>query len=287
MKNIKLRYPRLTDPRFLFILFTYTFLAYALMLPGYGRHLYEYLYLAFWCSLFDLILHRYIQGVWAVPISGLIAAFGIFIVNDVIDLKYYIILAFIAIGSKAFIRINNRHIFNPGNFATVIGCFGLPNVICNGGFLRWDGNLSHSLYIFILGSILAIYVNRWVAAFSFILFSLILSPIQTYLAHEVLLTYYHALMWQGTIIYIFFMITDPKTSPNRRSYQFIFGAAVALVTQIIRFTDVRLAEHAALVIVCLIYAFIDKKVNDQKIKNEWKTNELVLGDLKNIHKLKA
>ncbi len=276
-KQIKVLIPKLSDPRFLFLLFTYTFLAYVLMLPGYGRVFTEYLYLATFCVVFDLLLRKLMTGTWAVPISGLIAAFGTFIVTDVADKKYYILLAFLAIGSKAFLKINNRHIFNPGNFAITLGTFCFPTVICPGGLLRWDGNLSHSLLIFILGTILAIRASRWAVAFSFILTSLIVSPLQNYFAHENYSAYIHTLMWQGSIIFIFFMITDPITSPNRLKYQFIFGTSVALFAQTFRYLDIRTPEHIALITVCLFYALIDKKLNDKKNNTVWKTKEVLIG----------
>lgn len=273
---IKLLVPKLSDPRFLFLLFTYSFLYYSITTPGSSNMLHEYLFLAFWCILFDLLLRRIIEGSWAVPISGLIASFGAFIVLDVIDIKYYILVAALAIGSKAFFRINNRHIFNPGNFAIVVASYGLPNVISNGGFLRWDGNVLHSLWIFALGALLAVKVNRWMAAVSFIFVSLLISPVQAYLANENPLSYIHTLMWQGTVIFIFFMITDPKTSPNKLAYQFVFGASVAIIAQVMRYSDYRLPEHVALILVCLTYALIDKKINDQKIANAWKTKEIIV-----------
>lgn len=265
--------PRINDPRFLFILFTGSFLMYVLNIQGYGRSIDEFLYLAFWCMFFELLFRKILQEKWVFPISGYIPAFGIFIVCDVIDKIYYIPLAFAAIGSKAFIQKNGHHIFNPASFAILTISLGLSDKVSPAGFLRWDGNLWHSLYIFICGSLIAWKVNRLAIPSSYIIVSAIISPIVALAKNVNPFTYFNNLMWQGTVIFLFFMLTDPKTSPNRFKYQIAYGAITAVFTQIMRYYEHRLAPHIALTLTCFLYAMLETRLNDKHSEDPWKSKE--------------
>ncbi|MCB0378658.1 MAG: RnfABCDGE type electron transport complex subunit D [Bdellovibrionales bacterium] len=277
MKGISITIPKLSDPRFIFLMFTFCFLGYILFLPGYGRSASEYLFLMSLCLFFDFFLRGIMDGKWVFPLSGLVSAFGLFMICDVSSPIYYIPMAILAMGSKFFIKIKSRHIFNPTTFGVVFTSLAFPSAVSPTGLLRWDGNLFMSLFIFICGLLMVIKVNRWAVSASYYLTAVAVATPLSFFIHENPYTYLHSLMWEGIVVYTFFNLTDPKTSPHKLKYQLLYGASIAVLTQFFRTFDMRLPEHKALLIACFLYAAIDIYIRDKEKIEVWKVREVSIG----------
>ncbi|MCB0378660.1 MAG: RnfABCDGE type electron transport complex subunit D [Bdellovibrionales bacterium] len=272
--RIDLTIPKLGDPRILFLIFTMVFLFLGLRLPSFGGNFFDYCMLAGCCMIFDFILRKMITGEWVFPLSGLTTAFGIFIVCDVIDNIYYLPIAFLAMGSKAFLQIQGRHIFNPGAFAIVISNLGLVHAVSPEAILRWTGDLKLSLFIFLCGLFLAIKVRRWAVVLAFYGVSILVSPTLSLFSPIPPLSYVHNLMWEGIVIMAFFMLTDPKTSPSHMKNQLLYGGFIAILAQYLRFLEFRLPEHTALLVGCLVYAIFRKYSLEKDSAEVWKIKEV-------------
>lgn len=131
------------------------------------------------------------------------------------------LLSIMAIASKYILRINNRPIFNPAAFGLMIGLIFFKTA------LGWWGDYYHILTI-IAGSILLIkFPGRWKTIFAFLV-TLSVSIIfkaqisgpsafdQLYLNISV------------SSFFIFFMLTDPKTSPLLPNQFIAFGIFAAV-----------------------------------------------------------
>ncbi|MCB0326219.1 MAG: RnfABCDGE type electron transport complex subunit D [Bdellovibrionales bacterium] len=118
--------------------------------------------------------------------------------------------AFVAISSKFFFRIKGKHFFNPANFAIVISLMLLPAWISPGQWGRTP------LLIFFALSAGAAVTSRArttrVSAYFLTFFSLMLLCRVLYLEYE-LSIWTHQISNGVILIFAFFMISDPKTSP--------------------------------------------------------------------------
>jgi Na+-translocating ferredoxin:NAD+ oxidoreductase RnfD subunit len=136
-------------------------------------------------------------------------------------------LAFVAIFSKFLLRWEGKHIFNPTNFALVLGILVTGQVAIAPN--QWGNGAILAFFIVCMGSFV---VNR--AARSDISFAFLVSYAG--------LVFLRA-AWNGTslsepmnrlqtgslLVFAFFMISDPKTTPNSHLGRLIFGTTVALV----------------------------------------------------------
>lgn len=136
-------------------------------------------------------------------------------------------LAMVAIFSKFILRINGKHVFNPTNFALVLGILATGEVWISPG--QWGHGPVLAFFIICMGGFV---VNR--AARS----DVSMAFIATYAALIFLHTAWTGADWSepmkrlqtgSLLVFTFFMISDPKTTPNARGARLLFGIVVATV----------------------------------------------------------
>ncbi len=167
------------------------------------------------------------------PKSAMISGLSLSILLRTNSIFFAVITAAVTILSKFFLRWNNKHIFNPTNFGLVIMIMFTNQVWISPG--QWG---SHAFIAFALACIGGLIVNRsersdvtyaFVASYSLILFTRSLwlgDPIQIPL---------HQLQNGAFLIFSFFMISDPKTTPSSRTGRILFAFIVAAVASYIIF----------------------------------------------------
>jgi Na+-transporting NADH:ubiquinone oxidoreductase subunit NqrB len=135
--------------------------------------------------------------------------------------------AFIAVASKFIIRKNNKHIFNPANIG-IIGAILLTNEawVSPG---QWG---SSTILLFVIGAaglMMILKVGRLDTAVTFITIFGILQYLYvvTYLGWEP--TVWAHKMSNGTLLlFAFFMVTDPMTTPNHKKARIIWASLLAI-----------------------------------------------------------
>lgn len=141
--------------------------------------------------------------------------------------------AALAIGSKFVIRINGKHVFNPANFAIVVMLVVSGNAWISPA--QW-GSATWAVFLFASLAILVLSRARradiavaFLATFAAILFARALwlgdpwaIPIKQMQSGAVLL-------------FAFFMISDPKTAPDRRLERIVFAVATAALAAWLQF----------------------------------------------------
>ena len=154
--------------------------------------------------------------------------------------------------SKHLLRLNNQHIFNPNNFGVLIMITGFPTVATLTA-ARWGG---HFLWVFIftlLGLLITIHAKRWIVAVSFLIFFIFFIFIKSFLLSASIAFLMIPLFSPALHLYTYFMITDPRTSPESPRAQVLFGFLIALVDTYFRFIQNKNAPIIALFVVCLLY----------------------------------
>ena len=134
-------------------------------------------------------------------------------------------VAFITIASKFAIRVKGKHVFNPTNFGIVAGMMLSGEVWVSPG--QW-GNVA--VFAFLMACLGGLVVNR--AARSDVTFAFIAAYITLVFGRslwlgEPMAIPIHRLQSGALLLFTFFMISDPKTTPNSRIGRLLFASLVA------------------------------------------------------------
>ena len=156
------------------------------------------------------------------------------------------IAGFIAIASKFTLRIDGRHIFNPAGFAIVV------LLLISGGVWISPGQWGTSLWFATLLVFFAILVLQAAQRSDVALFFLgshsTLLFARAYWLGDPLAIPLHQLQSGSLLIFTFFMISDPRTTPDSRAARFFFAFAVAVFAHYLAFfMQMRPALYVALI----------------------------------------
>lgn len=145
----------------------------------------------------------------------------------------FAVCSLLATSSKYLFRYQGRHIFNPSNFGIVLMLL-LASDSYSTLSIQWGNSVPPMLIIWALGSFIIYRLHRFhitgTYVVSFIAFALLRAAInhQPWQAEVAPIT---GPMYQ---LFIFFMITDPKTTVSTRRGQMLVAFLVAFVEGILR-----------------------------------------------------
>jgi len=162
------------------------------------------------------------------PLSAMTTAFGLSILlNYGHNLVYPLIPVYLAIASKFFFTYKGKHIFNPGLMGVVLSLLITSELISPAPAYQWNGVGAMSLFIAMPALFLFFpKINRhWLVG------SFLLTFILQLTLRSILIKHYLPFntLFFGTItsppffLFVFFMITDPATSPSGKKEQIIVG----------------------------------------------------------------
>ena len=139
----------------------------------------------------------------------------------------------IAISSKFLIRYHNKHIFNPSNIGIVAA------LLLSGSSWAAPGQWGQALWVTLLlagsGLILLIGFSRMLTSISFLLVFISLTFLRALWLGDPLVIPIHQLQSGALLIFAFFMLSDPMTSPNTNTGRVIFGTWVGVVSWILQY----------------------------------------------------
>jgi Na+-transporting NADH:ubiquinone oxidoreductase subunit NqrB len=141
--------------------------------------------------------------------------------------------AVIAVGSKFVVRVRGKHVFNPTNGALVLLMLASDDVWVSPG--QWG---SHAALAFLLASAGLLVVHRAARAdvtLAFIAGWTTLLVARSVALHEPLTIPLHRLESGAFLLFSFFMISDPKTTPDTRAGRVLFAAVVAIGAAYVQF----------------------------------------------------
>lgn len=136
--------------------------------------------------------------------------------------------SFIAISSKFLIRFNKRHIFNPSNLGIVTVLLLTTSAWAAPG--QWGQLLWLSLLIAGAGLIFFIGVSRLLTSISFLLVFSTLILVRALWLGDPLQMPLHQLQSGALLIFTFFMLSDPMTSPSSPLGRIIFGTWIGILS---------------------------------------------------------
>jgi enediyne biosynthesis protein E5 len=166
------------------------------------------------------------------PKSALISSLSLCLLLRTNDLAVAALAAFVAIGSKFVIRWKDKHVFNPTNFALVVILASGLGWISPGqwGQVAWFGFL-----IACLGSLVVTRAARADVTLAFLTFYVGLLFIRALWLGDPLAIPLHQIESGALLIFSFFMISDPKTTPDSRTGRVVYALLVALAALYVQF----------------------------------------------------
>jgi hypothetical protein len=166
------------------------------------------------------------------PLSALVSAVGLCVFLRTNDLAVVALASLIAIGSKFVIRWEKKHIFNPTNLALVVV------IVCGLGWISPGQWGQVTWLVFLIACMGSLVVNRAARAdvtLSFLAFYLGLLVARALWLGDPLTIPLHQIESVTLLIFSFFMISDPKTTPNARAGRIFFTFLVAVVALFVQF----------------------------------------------------
>jgi uncharacterized membrane protein (DUF485 family) len=176
----------------------------------------------------ELILGRIFLKKWPHPASAYITGISVGILLRSPAYWTYALCAALSITSKYALRFRNRHIWNPSNFGICAMLF-LASDSVAGLSIQWGNNFASLIVIWVLGSVIVWRARRFHITATYVASFIALSFLRAWITGD---------PWQAEIspitgpmyqLFIFFMITDPRTTVRSRTGQCVVAFAVALV----------------------------------------------------------
>ncbi len=139
--------------------------------------------------------------------------------------------AALAVGSKFVLRApapggGSRHVFNPSNFAIVVTLLLTDRAWVSPG--RWGSAALAALAVAGIGALVVRRARRGDVTWAFLAaWTTLLAGRAAWLGDPVAIPL-HQLADGGLLIFAFFMISDPKTTPDSRAGRILYAALVAL-----------------------------------------------------------
>ena len=211
----------------------------------------------------ELVLVRAVYGTWPHLASAYVSGISVGILVRSPAFWPYALCSAISITSKYAIRVDGRHLFNPTNFG-IVAMLVLASDTVAGLSVQWGNNLLPMVLVWIFGTFILRSVGRlhitvtYVA--SFLLFGLVRSLVtgHPWLSEVAPIT---GPMYQ---LFIFFMITDPKTTVADKRMQALVVFLIAALEAVFRLMQFVYAPFYALFIIGPIANLIEIALTRRK-----------------------
>ncbi|MCM3904278.1 MAG: RnfABCDGE type electron transport complex subunit D [Pyrinomonadaceae bacterium] len=196
----------------------------------------------------ELLLGRIFYGKWLNLASAYITGISVGILVRSPAFWPYALCSVISIMSKYVLRVKGRHLWNPSNFGICVLLFLVPETVASLS-IQWGNYIWPLLVIWILGSIIIWRARRFHISATYVVSFFALAFLRSYITGH---------PWQSEIapitgpmyqLFVFFMITDPKTTVKSKKWQCVVVFCVALAEMLLRLNQVVYAPLYALFLV--------------------------------------
>ena len=198
--------------------------------------------------IMELVLGRIFFGKWLNLASAYITGISVGILIRSPAFWPYALCSVLSIMSKYVLRVKDRHLWNPSNFGICVLLFLAPETVAalsiQWGNFRWP-----LLVIWILGSIIIYRAKRFHISVAYVLSFFLFAFLRSWITGD---------PWQAEVapitgpmyqLFVFFMITDPKTTVKSKKWQCVVVFFVAFVEMLLRLNQVVYAPLYALFLV--------------------------------------
>jgi hypothetical protein len=196
----------------------------------------------------ELFMGRVTYGTWPHPASAYITGISVGILTRSPFFWPYVLISFISIASKYVLRLDGRHLWNPSNFGLSAVLFLAPATVSLLS-IQWGNTIWPMVVIWILGTAIVWRVGRLHISATYVASFLALSVVRSMVSGTPWLATVAPITGPMYQLFIFFMVTDPKTTVRSTSGQCVVVFFVALVEAVLRLAEVVYAPFYALFLV--------------------------------------
>ena len=193
------------------------------------------------------------------PRSALISGLSLCLLLRSGSAPVAMLAAALAVGSKFVLRIRGKHLFNPTNFGIVVTVLGTGAAWVSPG--QWGAPVFLGFLLACVGSLVVRRALRsdvtaaFLTAYAGILFG------RALWLGDPLTIPVHQLQSGGLLLFAFFMISDPRTTPDSRAGRALFGILVAALAGYFQFVLYRpVALLPALFLLSPLVPFLDRSL---------------------------
>ena len=223
------------DPRYFQVIFQAVFLAYGIIFLDWRADWLHYMISIGACLLFQYVADSLKAGRhlsllefdrWG--FSVLISAMSLCLLLKTNLWQTSLLAAFLTVTSKYIFRINKKHIFNPSAFG-IIGTM----ILTNDAWLspgQWGSNAVIFFGVVTLGTIVVTRVQKLDVSLAFLFtFIGLLFWRQVLVLGWPLDHFIHSVSTGSLLLFTFFMISDPRTSPNHPIARILWATLIAFL----------------------------------------------------------
>jgi Na+-translocating ferredoxin:NAD+ oxidoreductase RnfD subunit len=216
--------------------------------------------------LAELVLGRIFLRKWPHPASAYITGISVGILLRSPASWPYALCSLLSITSKYALRFRGRHIWNPSNFGICAMLFLAAQSVASLS-IQWGNNFGSLLVIWVLGSVILWRAKRFHISLTYVLSFIALSFLRAWITGD---------PWQSEIapitgpmyqLFIFFMITDPKTTVRSRLGQCVVAFLVALAEMLLRLDSCVFAPLYALFWIGPAALLIEMWIDSRRARN--------------------
>jgi enediyne biosynthesis protein E5 len=214
----------------------------------------------------ELILGRIFFHQWPHLASAYITGISVGILLRSPAFWPYVLCSLLAITSKYVLRVKGRHIWNPSNFGICAMLFLASDSVATLS-IQWGNNLWAMLVIWLLGSAIILRLHRLHICAVYVVSFFALSLLRAWITGDPWLSELSPITGPEYQLFIFFMITDPKTTVKSKLGQCVVAFCVALVEMFFRLDQSIYAPLYALFLVGPTAMLIEMWINSRRAAN--------------------
>jgi len=224
------------DPRYFQVIFQAIFLSYGILFLHWNADWQHYLISVGGCLLFQYSADSIRSKRFLKPnefdrwgFSVLISAMSLCLLLKTNDWYVSLLATFLTVISKYIFKFNKKHIFNPSAFGIIATILITKDAWLSPG--QWGSNAVIFFGVVTLGTIVVTRVQKLDVSLAFLLtFIGLLYWRQIYVLGWPMDHFIHSISTGSLLLFTFFMISDPRTSPNHPIARIVWAVLIAAVS---------------------------------------------------------
>lgn len=196
----------------------------------------------------ELVVGRLFWGQWPHLASAYVSGISVGILVRSPAFWPYALGSTLSITSKYVLRVKGRHLWNPSNFGICVMLLLASDTVASLS-VQWGNYLLPMIIIWTLGSFIIWQVKRFHICATYVASFLLFAWVRSWITGHPFLAEVAPITGQMYQLFIFFMITDPKTTVQTTWGQCVVAFLVALVEMILRLNESVYAPLYALFLV--------------------------------------
>ena len=210
---------------------------------------YERTALAIVCAIVtELVLGRIFYRKWLNLASAYITGISVGILLRSPAFWPFALASVLSVMSKYVLRVKGRHIWNPSNFGICVLLFMAPEAVASLS-VQWGNFWPPLVVIWLLGSFIIYRAKRFHISATYVVSFFAFAYLRSLITGDAFLAEVAPITGPMYQLFVFFMITDPKTTVQSKKWQCVVVFVVAFVEMLLRLNQVVHAPLYALFLV--------------------------------------